>query len=100
MYRYIVLSDKEINKIRVFLSRKGVQTAYSLKKGYVMFEGDDVCSELIAKYSGLSVYKLEPVAAGNDTDTKRRTVPPQYAGAKTEKSGRRTAGSRTEDAED
>lgn len=72
-YRFVVLSDEAvISKIRMFLSRRKVASVYSLKKGYVMFEGEEICSELIAKYSELSVYKLEPVtAAGNDADTKR-----------------------------
>lgn len=69
-YKYIVLGDDStVNKVRKFISRRGVELVYSMKKGYVLFSGDEICNELIAYYSTLSVYKLEPIAAGKDADT-------------------------------
>lgn len=71
-YRFVVLADEnKISKVRMFLARRNVHCVYSLKKGYIMFEDENVCSELLAYYSTLSIYKLEPMAAGNDEDTKR-----------------------------
>lgn len=72
-YRFAVLCDDavKINRVRRFLERRFVPAVYSLKKGYVLFSGDDVCSEIIGQYPDLKVYKLEVIAADDEAATKR-----------------------------